>query len=275
MNKLSRTKRYQDLRDRLDEETTSAQAQTVKAMPSRVSRSESDSLSHANQPLHPHQEEPQTSNIEFQASPVMDELLGEVKQYNIDNGTRYEDDTQINILRQLDSRPVETRKNSHFVEMEENPEMGGNTVKLPRSVNQELDIPSFMHEDLSFGAQQPESKIVLNSTNILVDDSDSEQDQLQIFEKPQPKEEQVYDEKPQKAKKLKKAKKQREKVSKKEEYSDDMPSAKMRMATEDYEEAPRPRKSGRVINFILVLLIILLFATIGVALFMLKDLGVF
>ena len=50
MTQLSRKQKYQELRDRLDEETTAAQAQPVKL--ERLSRV--DSGSHANKPLYPH-----------------------------------------------------------------------------------------------------------------------------------------------------------------------------------------------------------------------------
>ena len=255
MNKLSRTKRYQELRDRLDEETSMTQA-----TPSRLSRAEESNLSHANQPLHPHQEESNFTNIDFQASPVMDELLGEVRQYNIDNGTRYENDTQINILRQLDSSNSQPLKNSHFVEMEENPELSGNTVKLPNPVQPEFEVPTFMEET-------KEEKIVLRSETMQL-----EPEPIQFEENVELEEEVV--EKPRKTKKLKKAKKQREKVSQQDEYLDEMPSAKIRMATEDYQEEPKNKKTGRIINIVLFILILLLFATIGVALFMLKELGI-
>lgn len=107
MAQLSRTKKYQEFRDKLDEETTAAQSEPVKP---RLSRVENHRLSHANKPLHSHEAGRASTNTktDYQTSPVMDELLGEVKQYNIDNGTRITDDTQINILRQLDT-PLEAK----------------------------------------------------------------------------------------------------------------------------------------------------------------------
>jgi hypothetical protein len=97
MTQLSRKQKYQELRDRLDEETTAAQAQPVKLQ--RLSRV--DSGSHANKPLYPHDTVRVSPTVkEMPTSPVMEDLLGEVKQYNIDNGNRITDDTQINILKQ-------------------------------------------------------------------------------------------------------------------------------------------------------------------------------
>ena len=277
MNKLSRTKRYQDLRNSLDEETTLTRSNAV--------INENADFSHANQPLHPHLEDSVRPNVEFQSSPVMDELLGEVKQYNIENGNRYEDDTQINILRQLDATPSVPRKKAHIVEMEENPETMGNTLKLPKSLNQELDIASFMsHSNIEEETPvREESKVVLKPTNIQVDDI-VEEDNLDLLGDSKPVfddaaeeiEEETVEKKPHRNKKLKKAKKQKEQKEKKQrmEESEEMPSAKMRMMAEDYEEVTENRKGGRIINVVLFILTLLLIATIAIAIFILKDSGV-
>ena len=273
MNKLSRTKRYQDLRDSLDEETTLNQSKTM-------IREDAD-FSHANQPLHPHLEESVRPNVEFQSSPVMDELLGEVKQYNIANGNRIENDTQINILRQLDAAPSAPRKKAHIVEMEETPEYIGNTVKLPKSLNQDLDVASFMSQssfDEDIKPVREEEKVVLKPTNIQVDDV-VEEDNLALLGDTQPvfdedDDEEIVEKKPRKNKKLKKAKKQKEKKQKFVEETEELPSAKMRMMSEDYEEVTESKKGGRIINFVIFILILLLIATIGVAVFILKDSGV-
>ena len=264
MNKLSRTKRYQDLRDQLDEETTLTHADDVKVMPSH---NENGYLSHANQPLHPHQEEPRFPDIEFQASPVMDELLGEVKQYNIDNGSRFDNDTQINILRQLDSSSDSKRKNAHFIDMDDFAEPTGNTVKLPKSVNQDLDVASFMNhmDEEPAPVKSAEDKVVLNSDNVQEEPVHAEEKEL----------EEVFEEelKPRKAKKLKKAKKKKDKKEH-EEVIEDMPSAKMRMIADDYEEVHENNKFGKIINVVIFILVMLLLATIGAAFFMLKESGV-
>lgn len=75
MTQLSRKQKYQELRDRLDEETTAAQAQPVKLQ--RLSRV--DSGSHANKPLYPHDTVRVSPTVkEMPTSPVMEDLLGEV-----------------------------------------------------------------------------------------------------------------------------------------------------------------------------------------------------
>ena len=130
MTQLSIKQKYQELRDRLDEETTAAQAQPVKLQ--RLSRV--DSGSHANKPLYPHDTVRVSPTVkEMPTSPVMEDLLGEVKQYNIDNGNRITDDTQINILKQLDTTSSETMKrNQHVNPMDTDDEDLGSTMKISK-----------------------------------------------------------------------------------------------------------------------------------------------
>lgn len=134
MAKLSRTARFQELRDQLDEETTVAQtSQNEQIKLTRSTRAQNNAL-HAN--------EGQAAVAEPvskpQSSTVMDELLGEVKQYNIDNGDRAAEDTQINILKTLDT-PAEKniRRNAHMETMEANEEAGGTTMNV---MSQNIDV---------------------------------------------------------------------------------------------------------------------------------------
>ena len=136
MTQLSRKQKYQELRDRLDEETTAAQAQPVKLQ--RLSRV--DSGSHANKPLYPHDTVRVSPTVkEMPTSPVMEDLLGEVKQYNIDNGNRITDDTQINILKQLDSTSETRKRNQHVIPMETDDEDLGSTMKISKPTTQEFE----------------------------------------------------------------------------------------------------------------------------------------
>ena len=99
MAQFSRMKKYQDLRERLEEETTETSSNTKKDF-SRSSRNTSDTPGHANRPVrasHDAKVTPITNQVPN--SPVMDDLIDEVKQYNLDNGNIVSDDTQINILK--------------------------------------------------------------------------------------------------------------------------------------------------------------------------------
>ncbi len=137
MPKLSRLQRYQVLRDRLDEETTeSHQEQNKQSLQrlSRVANKDTNSLSHASDPRRAstNENEPvQTISSNLVKSPVMDNLIDEVKQYNLDAGNTVWDDTQFNILKQLDGTQAKHRT-QHFVPMEENEDDDlGSTMQLP------------------------------------------------------------------------------------------------------------------------------------------------
>lgn len=304
MAQLSRTKKYQEFRDKLDEETTAAQSQPVKP---RLSRVQNHNLSHASRPVHSH-EDPnvrRSTKNEFQTSPVMDELLGEVKRYNIDNGTRITDDTQINILRQLDT-PVEAKKrNQHILPMEEEEEEGGTTMKLPKSINEDSAFASLMpnqkltrinpvavketeisQEEVNQmieNARQEEikevEKIVLSSNDIRADEK-VETDQLSVLRTHQEEDEVEEVVRPKKKKKKKKtvSKSQPQEEVKKVRIREEteMPSAKMRMRAEDFDNdlsEKSSKKSGMWLNVALIILIIALFVSIGFTIYFLGGIG--
>lgn len=306
MAQLSRTKKYQEFRDKLDEETTAAQSEPVKP---RLSRVENHRLSHANKPLHSHEAGRASTNTktDYQTSPVMDELLGEVKQYNIDNGTRITDDTQINILRQLDT-PLEAKKRTqHFLPMEDDDEEeSGTTMELPRSLSEDSALASLMPsgqkltrinpvavKETEISAEEVDrmieeakkeevrevEKIVLSSSDIRADEK-ADTDQLNVLMTNQIEEETVELPKPKKKKKKKKAQPRKEEKPRKaariEKEEIDMPSAKMRMRAEDFDNdisEKKSKKSGMVLNIILVILIVVLIASIVMTVHLLGGLA--
>lgn len=301
MAQLSRTKKYQQLREQIDEDTTAAQVQPVKPQP-RLSRVQNHSLSHATKPLHSHEETPTQSRMTgFQTSPVMDELLGEVKQYNIDNGTRITDDTQINILRQLETPQEPKKRSEHFLPMDEDEDEGGTTMKLPKSLKDDPSISSFMAAQkltrinpIRFDEEEEEvaetvestEKIVLSSNDIRADEH-AETDQLSVLSVKQEgtNEESTVSAAPRTAKKKKKKKSSSKKTTKTNNpvkktskvVEDDMPSAKMRMRAEDFEnDLPEKakKKSNDVLNIVLIVLIVLLIASIGLTIYFVHEMGV-
>ena len=247
MTQLSRKQKYQELRDRLDEETTAAQAQPVKLQ--RLSRVDNN-LSHANKPLYPHDTVRVSPTVkEMPTSPVMEDLLGEVKQYNIDNGNRITDDTQINILKQLDT--TETRKrNQHVIPMDTDDEDLGSTMKISKQKQPELERVARV--------EPKEEKIVLSSQDVQdIKETDDDLDLMYLshddFDKT---EEQPRSEKKKKSKRKKE----------KRDELESMPSAKMRMKTSDFEKASKHKEkksSEIVLNVVLAILIVALVAIIG------------
>lgn len=258
MTQLSRKQKYQELRDRLDEETTAAQAQPVKMQ--RLSRVDNN-LSHANKPLYPHDTVRVSPTVkEMPTSPVMEDLLGEVKQYNIENGNRITDDTQINILKQLDTTESKKR-NQHVIPMETDDEDLGSTMKISKPRQPELER--------STRVEPKEEKIVLSSQDMDVkEEKPVENDDLDLmylshddFDK--------TEEQPKKEKK----KKSKRKKEKRDEL-ESMPSAKMRMKTSDFEKASKHKEkksSEIVLNVVLAILIIALVAIIGYLIWTFKN----
>ena len=256
MTQLSRKQKYQELRDRLDEETTAAQAQPVKLQ--RLSRVD-NSLSHANKPLYPHDTVRVSPTVqEMPTSPVMEDLLGEVKQYNIDNGNRITDDTQINILKQLDT--TETKKrNQHVIPMDIDDEDLGSTMKISKQKQPEYERTARV--------EPKEEKIVLTRQDVQ-DVKEPEDDNLDLmylshddFDK--------TEEQPKKEKK----KKSKRKKEKRDEL-ESMPSAKMCMKTSDFEKASNHKEKNSseiILNVVLGILILALIAVIGYLVFMARG----
>ena len=299
--KLSRTKRYQELRNRLDEETTAAQEDKINQQTgfARLSRTQHKALSHASD----HHAATSTFTYEDapKQSPVMEDLLGEVKQYNIEKGNRYTDDTQINILHQLDSRSGITRRNTHILPVDE--EESGTTMRMSKPAmdvdgvatympNQKLtrinpvmtkpetvsvpEVEQERAEEDSITLSHDENKSVfLGNNDFLVDDT-IDTDHLSLFDtKPSTQTEvKEADQEPVQSKRVKKSSKPK-KSEKRKTVSPDMPSAKIRMSTrdiEDMEKEPKSR-SGMIVNVILVVLVILLLASIAATLYFLTQIG--
>lgn len=299
--KLSRTKRYQELRNRLDEETTAAQEDKINQQTgfARLSRTQHKALSHASD----HHAATSTFTYEDapKQSPVMEDLLGEVKQYNIEKGNRYTDDTQINILHQLDSRSGITRRNTHILPVDE--EESGTTMRMSKPAmdvdgvatympNQKLtrinpvmtkpetvsvpEVEQERAEEDSITLSHDENKSVfLGNNDFLVDDT-IDTDHLSLFDtKPSTQAEvKEADQEPVQSKRVKKSSKTK-KSEKRKTVSPDMPSAKIRMSTrdiEDMEKEPKSR-SGMIVNVILVVLVILLLASIAATLYFLTQIG--
>lgn len=293
MAKLSRTQKYQELRDHLDEETTQAQAAPVKTPKLSRVQSSSNSLPHAAKAYFPHEEaEARPAERDLPTSPVIDELLGEVKQYNIQNGNRFTDDTQINILKQLDNPdPAADRRKAHVLPMEEPKEDFGSTMKMPKTTSVESLIEKSSAEKTAeietVKEQTAKQRIILSANDIRADEFE-ENDELDVLNTGREEivaasvQENVSPAKTAKKKKKKKAK--RTSASKKPESSEsrkqkpapDMPSAKMRIKVDEYDEeatARKQKRSNRTLNIILGILIVALIAAIGFMIYLIRGLG--
>lgn len=131
MAKLSRKEKYQDLRDSLEQESE-PQVSTKQARSTRMAAPDFK----ADQKLR---------------GPVIEDLLGEVKQYNLDNGELVTDDTQMQILHDLSSQEqAAARRSVHFETMEQNEDVGGTTRNLYGS-----DLSSLMSNPTTRRPSQP------------------------------------------------------------------------------------------------------------------------
>ncbi len=119
MAKLSRKEKYQDLRNSLEQESE-PQVTTKQVRSSRMAA-------------------PDFKADQKMRGPVIEDLLGEVKQYNLDNGELVTDDTQMQILHDLSSQEQAARRSVHFETMEQNEDFGGTTRNLYSS-----DLSSLM-----------------------------------------------------------------------------------------------------------------------------------
>lgn len=244
MTKLSRMDKFQALRDELDQDTTEANQVKPSLTPTRLSR-----MAHAQELTRQNATKPLPA--EEGKSPVLDNLIDEVKQYNLTQGTSLSDDTQINILKQLDGSQS-LHRNAHYVAMEEPEDQLGDT----RKIDMDDTLPTLLKTENWLTDRQPEQKedpVVLSN------------DDLKLEPTPEPiKQEETIEqtiepvvEKPVKIKaKPKKLKPKRQVVS---------------------EAKPKPKKdkTNTILNVILVILIITLIGAIAFTYMTFKSLGVF
>lgn len=273
----------------------------MQTSPSRLSRVQASKLSHANQPLYPHEEiNAKPISKELPKSPVMDDLLDEVKQYNVENGYRYTDDTQINILKQLDGKETR-RRNAHFIPMEDDEDELGSTMQMPKPTSEEVNgVATYMpnqkltrinpvrvekKEPVKQPVEEPKEavkpkseRIVLGNADIRADDPVEESDKLTFFDQNTDEFDRTLENRVEATskKKPKKVKKTKKKAAKVRTNTQDAPSAKMRMRAGDIDNIPaqkKTKKSGTILNVILVILILLLIASIGVTIYFIWQMG--
>lgn len=194
MTRLSRTERYRELREQMEEETTKSTLATPEASERPVRSAAPDVRG-----IH---ENDMAKNailnnraVQPKRQAVMDELLGEVKQYNIDRGQRVTEDTQINILEILQDEDTDgsQRRSAHLEQMEENPvDVGGTTMRIaPTTASAELSAQQSAPTSKSAGAApdqeaaepakvKPAKKSMLEKADLIADAVD-EGDPLDVY----------------------------------------------------------------------------------------------
>lgn len=167
MTKLSRKDRYMDLRTSIDEPKQETAASPAPAKSAPAARRSSRQA--APDTKGEHRAAP--SRPAASANPVLEDLLGEVTQYNLNNGDLVSSDTQMQILHDLsESGSNSSKRTRHLEKMELNEFAGGTTRNLYSSdlstlaskKNAERTAPACMEakrieeeDDLDLGIFEP------------------------------------------------------------------------------------------------------------------------
>lgn len=167
MSKLSRKDKYRDLRQSIEEQTEKAQ---TPGRPSRLSRMAApDAKAEARKEILP------------EPNPVMEDLIGEVRQYNINKGELVEEDTQLQILHDLSAKEqADARRSEHFEVMEPNDDAGGTTRNLFGSDLSSVLAASAKTQPASSAAAKPAEPADMKSGQPEEEDQE-DQDYLDLF----------------------------------------------------------------------------------------------
>lgn len=177
MTKLSRTERYRQLREQMEEET--AATSTPAAEGPRPLRSAAPDVRGSHETDMAQNAILNNRAAQPKRQAVMDELLGEVKQYNIDRGQRVTEDTQINILETLAEEDPDgsIRRSQHLEEMEEEPmDVGGTTMRISPT----KAAPAGPAAESEPAPVRPAKASLLEKQDLLADEVD-EKDALDVY----------------------------------------------------------------------------------------------
>lgn len=296
MTKLSRMDKYKELRSQIEESQAVPEKSEPAPAPSsgtRLAAPDAKRASRSDVPVHP-------------ATPVIEGVLGEVKQYNLDNGDLVTDDTQMQILYDLseDRDPAERRR-KHLETMEANEAAGGTTLNIYAS---SLEAVSEANKAAAAkGEEKPESlHFSLESKALLADDA-AEDDQLDLisFGKGDKKEQPEEDASPSKmrhderkaarkkereandarAKAKARARAEKKAADEKRRQAEQLaapqqtaapakPAAARPEPAKEVQEEPEEKKSTGA-NIVIGLFIVILIAAIGACVYLMKKLGIF
>lgn len=166
MTKLSRKDKYRDLRSSIEQE-----AVQTSAKPERSIRMAA-----------PDMRQDQRNQSRSESVPVLEDLLGEVKQYNLDNGDLNLEDTQMQILHNLNSaQNAKARRSQHLVAMEQNEDAGGTTRNLYGSDLSSVVSVSSMPKQSTRPAARPALPSDEDNPRVLKADEIVEEDYLDLF----------------------------------------------------------------------------------------------
>lgn len=184
MAKLSRMDKYREVRSQIEETNKNSKAQEKESgdkAPIRLAAPDT---------RHPEREASVQPSV-----PVIDDVIGEVKQYNLENGELVTEDTQMQILYDLsENRDPAARRKKHLETMESNEAAGGTTLNIYASglekVPDSSRKPARPEEKAAASAEKPagktqkpekrDAKVVLGAKELEADPA-AESDQLDLF----------------------------------------------------------------------------------------------
>ncbi|MEG0177298.1 hypothetical protein [Anaerorhabdus sp.] len=255
MGKYSRTAKYQDLREHLQNDAEGQiDSKDLNQFTERLNKIDNVNLgtrpSHEpilkeNEYLDTNEHFGKSEDVTTFNNEYLDEYIQEVKQYNLDKGRILNDNTQINILQELRGdkpKPIKTELDDYQV----------NDIFKSRTepvTGETTDIP-FLQQDTKMNTQiSMELSKMLNEEEIM-DDYDSDDDDYTQVSLPFNLEE-----------KFKKDKNERERLMEE--------TTKMKVQLDHYrgnldQMEEKVNNSNRILNFILVILIFALLVVIGV-----------
>lgn len=277
MAELSRKKKFQDLRDQLDMETSVSAAEPA-AEPVKLTRS-SRSVKAAQHSNTTKASVSNSSSIPDLA--VMDELLGEVKQYNLSNGDRVSEDTQINILRTLDDEgDIELKRRAHMETMEPAVNDGDTTLDINSKDIEEVSRTSAKADLFVSAVKEPETKAKEEILEITPVSGSKKPESVEIFDLSADDFDKTQRQTTEVEPKSRKAVKAAKKAQREAEKSSSRKTETLIESTEPTGQYPREelrtpkpaaQSSGKAGNIFLIVLIIILLALIGITLYLIAK----
>lgn len=246
MEKLSRVKKYENLRKQIDMNTN--EEMTNRVDPAIFKKIE------VTEDVAPRRERDVTlhmsSGSDTFVNEYMDDLIRDVKQYNKDKGLLHSDITEIDILNQL-KNPTRLRREDYVKTIEEEPKLDENTI-----IQSKKEIAMQIQELLK---DEPSMGMNISKVEPIQEDADVEE----TIEMTTPTPEETIT----------------EIISDEEIQRLNEQTQQMKVVIEKHEEEMNEisegiDKTNRLLNVLLFILVIALFAVIGVTVYMiLKSSG--
>lgn len=283
MEKLSRVKKYEELRKSIEQEIENADAIAVKQAAENLSNIEAVSLKRANietDTYVPEREKTKVEEPELGATTIddftneyLDDFLKEVREYNIKKGTREYEDTQLDILNQL-HQSSHLKRNQYVQEIEEDVNETIEAVESTLSLNKEdiaSQVQSLLEEENEPVEEPTEKPSFLKSIFMKEEEKLDPSTEVEI-ERVEPKTEELHDLEKDHEKEIQLLHQKHE--EEKEERNRLLEETQqLRVQLNEYEEeltdlSDGVEKNNKILNIVLGVLIVALLVVVGLIAFM-------